>query len=127
MILIIERDATLRQALELYLESLGHVVRSATDSLTAVRAFGRQFGEFRIVLIDADQTPEALRTLRGFRSLNEELGFIVTHGFGSGGSMNLSFLSGLNPHDPKGIRIRFVRKPYEPRVIQAALEDLLTR
>ncbi|GJQ21214.1 MAG: hypothetical protein HBSIN02_15690 [Bacteroidia bacterium] len=114
MILVIERDFAMRQALALYVESLGFTTQSAPDASAALVLCGHGPERFRVVIFDADQNPQIDSLVKSFLSLREGLRFIVTYGFG-----------GETPEFPSS-QLRMIRKPYEPQELHEALKSLMS-
>ncbi|MBI4417865.1 MAG: response regulator [Ignavibacteriales bacterium] len=117
MILVVERDETMRHALAFYLESLGFIVHTALNGLEAVQIFSRDPKGFRVVFLDLDHSPgELVRLFTDFRVMNADIKFIAVYGFA------------IPPETLRKLpseAIGFIAKPFEPNDILFVLRRLL--
>ena len=100
-----------------YLDRIGYEVEICSDSEVALELFVADPDRFQLVVADLSMPRLSGRDLVAkIGAINPETGVLVC----SGEPFDCSAIPHSNPH-----RVRFLQKPFAPKMLVAAVEELL--
>lgn len=118
-ILVVDDDPISRQVLKAMLEKEGHLVTEAEDGVKAVKGYDRNLIDLVITDIFMPEK-EGVQTVRELMKENPDVKIIAV----SGGSSSANYDS-LDWIKMFGVKYTFT-KPFNAKVILAAVDDLLS-
>lgn len=118
-ILVVDDEVALLGLVQMYLGRLGYSVEKAENAAAALAVVNGDAGRFKVAVVDLTLPDRPGKDLAiELARMNEELKVLVCSGY--------PFETEALPADVKS-RFGFLQKPFLPKMLAAAVEELLKR